>query len=373
MTNKILVGLLVILVIFSGLLGYYSHNLSKEVDVLGERLTTIQEELAAFREESTSRSGAMAKDIIGTSARVSGLELEIDGAATRLGTLDDKLGDSLARIATLEGDLSDTLASVGSLDDEIKDVAGRIAEATISADSIYQGASQSVVRISNGEQVVGSGFIIDTDAHVLTAYHVIENLTGINAILPDGSFSSAAIVGTCKRSDIAVLLLEKTPAAGPLTFADSDSVKIGEPVVAIGNPFDLAETVTSGIVSQLNRLAEIDFSAETRGVGNLIQFDAPVNFGNSGCPVLNSRGDVIGMAIARIDPLDGDGICYAISSNKLEKVTAALIEYGSFDYPWVGISITDITPQFAQARNLETINGVWWERLPLKVRPRLQA
>ena len=358
MTNKILIGLLVILIIFSGLLGFYSHTLSKEVNVLSERLTTVQEELTDFREESISRSGALAKDIIGTSARISALEVEIDGAATRLGTLDDKLGGSLTRIATLEGDLSDTLASVGSLDDEIKNVAGRIAEAMISADSIYQGASQSVVRISNGEQVIGSGFIIDTDAHVLTAYHVIENLTEINTILPDGSFSAAAIVGTCKRSDVAVLLLEKPPGAEPLAFADSDSARIGEPVVAIGNPFDLTETLTSGIISQLNRLAEIDFTSETRGVGNLIQFDALVNFGNSGCPVLNSRGDVIGMAIARIDPVDGDGICYAISSNKLKRVTASLIEQGSFDYPWVGISISDITPHLAQSIGRETINGV---------------
>jgi len=359
MTNKILIGILVILIIFSGVLGFYAHTLTKEVNELSEKLVTIQDELTDFREESISRSGALEKDIIGTSARISAMEVEIGSASTMIGTLDGKLDSSLTRITALEGDLSSTLTSVGRLDDEIKNVTSRITEVTISADTIYQRASQSVVRISNGEQVVGSGFLIDDFAHVLTAYHVVENLTEINAILPDGSFSAATITGACKRSDIAVLILEVPPVAEPLTLADSDSVRIGEPVVAIGNPFDLTETLTSGIVSQTNRLAEIEFSLETRGVGNLVQFDAPVNFGNSGCPLLNSQGDVIGMAIARIDPLDGDGICYAISSNKLKRVTASLIEQGSFDYPWVGISISDITPQLARTRELETINGVW--------------
>ena len=358
MMNKILAVILVILVIFSGVLGFYSYTLSQETVELSQRLNTMRKELADFRGESISQSDDLAEEISGASVRIGTLAEEMAGASARIDSLDDKLDGSLTRIDSLEGDLSNTLTSVSKLDDEIKNVAGRIAEATISADSIYQGASQSVVRISNGEQVIGSGFIIDAGAHLLTAYHVIDTLTEINAILPDGSFSAAKIVGTCKRSDIAVLILEKPPAAGLLSFADSESVKIGEPVVAIGSPFDLTETLTSGIVSQLNRLAEIEFSTESRGVGNLIQFDAPVNFGNSGCPVLNSRGDVIGMAIARIDPVDGDGICYAVSSNKLQRVTASLIERGSFDYPWVGISISNITPLLAQSIGRETINGV---------------
>ena len=359
MINKILIGILVILVIFNGVLGFYSQTLTKEVNELSERLITVQDELTDFRRESISRSGALEKEISQTSAEISALEEEIGSASTMIGTLDGKLDSSLAKITTLEGDLSDTLTSVGRLDNEIKNVTSRIAEVAISADTIYQRASQSVVRISNGEQVIGSGFIIDAEAHVLTAYHVVENLTEITAILPDGSFSAATITGTSKLSDVAVLVLEEPPVAEPLTLADSDSVRIGEPVVTIGNPFDLTETLTSGIVSQTNRLVEIEFALETRGVANLIQFDAPVNFGNSGGPLLNSRGDVVGMAIARIDPLDGDGICYAVSSNKLKRVIASLIEQGSFDYPWLGIAISDITPQLAQTRELETINGVW--------------
>ncbi|GAI50687.1 unnamed protein product, partial [marine sediment metagenome] len=93
-------------------------------------------------------------------------------------------------------------------------------------------------------------------------------------------------------------------------------------------------------------------------MANLIQFDAAVNFGNSGCPLLNSEGEVIGMVIARIEPNEGDGIYYAVSSNKLKRVTASLIAQGSFDYPWIGVGIANLTPQMVQTRALETTNGI---------------
>jgi len=93
-------------------------------------------------------------------------------------------------------------------------------------------------------------------------------------------------------------------------------------------------------------------------VANLIQFDAAVNFGNSGSPLLNSRGEVIGMVIGRVDPNLGDGIYYAVSSNKVKKVADFLIDQGSFDYPWLGVKIANLTPETVRARKLETINGV---------------
>jgi S1-C subfamily serine protease len=119
-------------------------------------------------------------------------------------------------------------------------------------------------------------------------------------------------------------------------------------VVAIGNPFGLRDTLTVGIVSYVNRVSE---------VANLIQFDAAVNPGNSGGPLANSSGEIVGVVTARIPPDEGDGICYAISSNKAKRVAAALIEYGFFDYPWLGVSTADLTPQIVQDRALETANG----------------
>ena len=244
------------------------------------------------------------------------------------------------------------------MEDEIGDVAAAFSPSLINASEVYQEVRQAIVKISNGERTIGSGFILDDQAHVVTAHHVTENLPNIYIILSDGRISSATIAGSCQHSDVAVLTLEDELAVDPLALADSATVKIGEPVVTIGNPFDLTETLTSGIVSQINRFVEIETDSETRWVANLIQFDAAANFGNSGGPLLNSEGKVIGMVIARVNPDEGDGIYYAVSSNKIRRVAASLIDQGSFDYPWLGVEITNLTPQTAEDRELETTNGV---------------
>jgi S1-C subfamily serine protease len=351
MINKVLVGILVFLVILSGALGAYSYLLTREIDTLGEQLTVFQDNFTAFEAESITRFDVLEKGI-GT------LENELSGTPTKIATLEDELSGTQNKIGTLEGELSGALARIGTLDGEIKNVAAQIPESGLDTISIYQGVGQAVVRISNGYEVVGSGFIIDADAHVVTAYHVVEQLSKIYIILPDGGFSAATILGSSKYSDVAVLKLEEPPVITPLMLADSDTVRTGEPVVTIGNPFEQTETLTAGIVSQINTLADVEYATETRGVANLIQFDAAVNFGNSGCPLLNSEGEVIGLVIARVNPQEGDGIYYAVSSNKLNRVATSLIDQGSFDYPWIGALISNLTPQLAQTRELETINGV---------------
>jgi len=351
MINKALIGILVFLVILSGALGAYSYTLSNQINALSEHLAVFQDEFVAFEGESITRLGVLEKGI-GT------LEDELSGAPARIATLEDELSGTQNKIGTLEDELSGTLARIGTLDGEIKNVAAQIPESGLDTISIYQGVSQAVVRISNGYDVVGSGFIIDADAHVVTAYHVVEQLSKLYIILPDGGFSAATIIGSSKYSDVAVLKMEEPPVITPLMLADSATVRIGEPVVTIGNPFHLTEALTAGIVSQINTLADIDYATESRGVANLIQFDAAVNFGNSGCPLLNSEGEVIGLVIARVNPLEGDGIYYAVSSNKLKRVATSLIDQGSFDYPWIGALISNLTPQLAQTRGLETINGV---------------
>ena len=191
----------------------------------------------------------------------------------------------------------------------------------------------------------------------MTAHHVVERLSEIYVILPDGRISTALITGSCKYSDIAILTLQDELVIEPLTLADSTTVKIGEAVVTIGNPLELTETITSGIISQINRFVEVRYESQARWVANIIQFDAAVNFGNSGSPLLNSEGEVIGMVIARVEPDRGDGIYYAVSSNKVKRVATSLIEQGFFDYPWLGVEITNLTPQIVRDRGLETTNG----------------
>ena len=351
MINKVLIGILVFLVILSGALGAYSYTLSNQINALSEHLAVFQDEFVAFEGESITRFDVFEKGI-------ATLEDELSGTQNKIGTLKDELSGTQNKIGTLEDELSGTLAKIGTLDGEIKNVAAQIPESGLDTISIYQGVSQAVVRISNGYDVVGSGFIIDADAHVVTAYHVVEQLSKIYIILPDGGFSAATILGSSKYSDVAVLKLEEPPVITPLMLADSATVRIGEPVVTIGNPFHLTEALTAGIVSQINTLADVEYATETRGVANLIQFDAAVNFGNSGCPLLNSEGEAIGLVIARVNPQEGDGIYYAVSSNKLKRVATSLIDQGSFDYPWIGALISNLTPQLAQTRGLETINGV---------------
>jgi S1-C subfamily serine protease len=159
-------------------------------------------------------------------------------------------------------------------------------------------------------------------------------------------------------SDVAVLTSKEALNIEALTLADSSNVRVGEPVIVIGNPLELPGTITSGIVSQTNRFVEIRYDSGTRWVANLIQFDAAVNFGNSGSPLLNSKGEVIGMVIGRVDPNLGDGIYYAVSLNKVKRVADSIITRGSFDYPWLGVEIANLTPETVRARGLKTTNGV---------------
>jgi len=243
-----------------------------------------------------------------------------------------------------------TQTRIDALDSELKGVTLEMEQSSINASKLYQEVSQSVVWVSDGNNVLGSGFAFDTQGHILTPWHVIKGQNLVYIITADGHTSVAMITGSSEYSDVAVLQGFLTLALAPpaLTLADSSQVKVGEPVIVIGNPFDLSWTITSGIVSQTNRFA---------GVANIIQFDAAINIGNSGSPLLNAKGEVIGMVTARIDPQQGDGVYYAVSSNKVKKVALSLIERGSFDYPWLGVEITNLTPLTAIARNLQTVNG----------------
>jgi len=354
MANKVIIGILVFLVVLCSGLGYYSYTLSQQINSLGGQLSVFQIEQAA---RIDAISGELTTFRGETLTRISSLIKGLDGNLTRIGTLENEIDQTLASIGTLEDRTVETTAKIDALEGEIRGAA-EVSHIVIDANKVYQRVSQATVRISNGERTIGSGFILDNEAHVVTAHHVVENLSQIYVVLPDGRISKATNAGSCLYSDVAVLTLEDKLAIEPLTLADSASVRLGEPVATIGNPFDLMETLTTGIVSQTNRFAEIDYDLQTRWVANLIQFDAAVNFGNSGCPLVNSEGEVIGMVIARIEPNEGDGIYYAVSSNKVKRVTASLIAQGSFDYPWIGVGIANLTPQMVQTRALETTNGI---------------
>ena len=344
MANKVIIGILILLVVLSGGLGGYAYLLNEQVQALSGQLQVFQQEQSARISAVNDGLAALRGQ---TMARIDTLENQIDNTQTRIGTLKDEISGTTTQIGSLEDEIG-----------EIKDVAAELSRSVLNADEVYQKVRGGTARIGDGERLVGSGFVFDNKGHVVTAHHVVEQLSTVYVTLADGRSSKATLAGSCEVSDVAVLTLDDEQlVVQPLTLADSAQVRIGESVVAIGNPFNLTGTLTSGIVSEMGRFVSITSDTETRSVANLIQYDAAVNPGNSGGPLLNAKGEVIGLVIARVDPGRGEGIYYAVSSNKVKRVAAELIDQGSFDYPWIGISVSNLTPKIVQERALETTNG----------------
>ncbi|MEC8109699.1 MAG: DegQ family serine endoprotease [Pseudomonadota bacterium] len=202
-------------------------------------------------------------------------------------------------------------------------------------------------------QSLGSGFIIDDEGIVVTNYHVIENAEEIRVVLADETSFNAEVLGQDRKTDIAVLKID--PGDTKLTavsFGDSDKLRVGDWVLAIGNPFGLGGTVTAGIVS-----------ARGRDIGNgpyddFIQTDASINRGNSGGPLFNTHGDVIGINTAIYSQSGGSvGIGFAISSNLAERVAEQLIEFGQTRRGWLGVYIQEVTPDIAESLGLDDDSG----------------
>ena len=204
---------------------------------------------------------------------------------------------------------------------------------------------------------LGSGFVFDDLGHIITNAHVVESASSVTITFLDGSQYNAQIIGLDKFTDIAVIKVEEKPRyLHPLQIGDSSTLKVGEQVAAIGNPFGLSGSMTSGIVSQIGRLLP---SQDTGfSIPNVIQTDAAINPGNSGGPLLNMAGKVMGINTA-IQSGTGQsaGIGFAVPSNTILKVVPVLIEKGKYSHPWIGISGKDIDPELAKVRDLDQSKG----------------
>ena len=203
----------------------------------------------------------------------------------------------------------------------------------------------------------GSGFVYDEQGHIITNEHVVDGRGRITVTFLDGRSYNAEIVGVDPFTDVAVIRADSGPALlRPLPIGNSSAIRVGEPVAAIGNPFGLSGSMTSGIVSQLGRLLpapESDFS-----IPDIIQIDAPINPGNSGGPLLNSAGEVIGMNTAiQTDTGQFVGIGLAVPSQTMLKVVPRLISDGEYLHPWIGVSGIDIYPDLARTLGLEDSRG----------------
>jgi serine protease Do len=199
---------------------------------------------------------------------------------------------------------------------------------------------------------LGSGFIIDTSGIVVTNNHVIADADEINVIMNDGDKFKAEIVGIDKKTDLAVLKFKPTKPLTAVKFGDSDKLRLGEWVIAIGNPFSLGGTVTAGIVSARNR----DISQGP--YDNYIQTDAAINRGNSGGPLFNLDGEVIGVNTLIISPSGGSiGIGFAVPSKTVASVVDALRQYGELRRGWLGVRIQPVTDEIAESLNIKPARG----------------
>jgi S1-C subfamily serine protease len=204
---------------------------------------------------------------------------------------------------------------------------------------------------------MGSGFVYDNLGHIITNAHVVEGASKATVTFLDGTQYDAQIVGQDKFTDIAVIKVSEKPRLlHPLRLGDSSQLHVGEPVAAIGNPFGLSGSMTSGIVSQIGRLLPSQDSGFS--IPDVIQTDAAINPGNSGGPLLNMKGEVVGINTA-IQSMSGEfsGIGFAVPSNTALKIVPSLIEDGEYRHPWIGISGRDIDPDLARVLNLKDAKG----------------
>ena len=239
--------------------------------------------------------------------------------------------------------------------------------------SIFESVQNSVVQITSkvsspppadpsipgsGQNVtaLGSGFIYDGEGHIITNNHVVSKAKVFDVTFTDGNRYTASVAGKDPFSDLAVLkIIENlTKPLAPLDIANSSNLEIGDQVIAIGNPYGLDNTMTTGIVSQTGRLLPEDAGYS---IPDVVQTDASINPGNSGGPLLNIKGQVIGMNTAGLY----SGVGFAISSNTITKETPVLIQSGNFTHPYLGLSgvtlTSDVTPQFENLS--KTFRGVY--------------
>jgi len=199
---------------------------------------------------------------------------------------------------------------------------------------------------------LGSGFVIDPSGLIVTNNHVIDGADEINVILNDGTKLKADLVGKDAKSDLALLRVHYDKPLKAVKFGDSDKVRLGEWVIAIGNPFSLGGTVTAGIVSARNR------DINSGPYDNYIQTDAPINRGNSGGPLFDLNGEVIGINTAIISPSGGSiGIGFAIPSDSAIPVLDQLQKYGEARRGWLGVRIQEVTDDLADSLNIGPARG----------------
>lgn len=262
----------------------------------------------------------------------------------------------------LQNQLEKMQTTINEQRSEIQDLQNQIEildvtdQSTVPWPTIYSQLKNSVVLIETNLGL-GSGFVYDESGHIITNYHVVEDASALQVTFLDGATTSADLIGTDPYSDIAVIQLDQqVTTLQPVFLGSSSELLVGEPVAAMGNPYGLSDTLTAGIVSSLGR--SIDAPADYVII-DIIQLDAAINPGNSGGPLVNTKGQVVGVNTA-IQSETGSfaGIGFAIPSDTVKREIGDLINTGTYVHPWLGISGLEVNIAIADAIGLENPQGV---------------
>ena len=257
-------------------------------------------------------------------------------------------------------DSGELIVTNGNYGETVGEVTGIERSYEYSLIDIFEKSEASIVQVSvvRGESDggMGSGFVYSDEGYVITNQHVVQDAERVMITFLDGEAYIGNVIGTDRDLDIAVVKVEPTNTyLQPIKIGDSSKLKVGEKIAAIGNPFGLSGSMTSGIVSQMGRLLpqETGYS-----IPDVIQTDAAINPGNSGGPLINMKGEVVGINTA-IQSATGEfsGIGFAVPANTVKKVVPVLIQDGEFKHPWMGISGTDVDPELAEVRGLNSSKG----------------
>ena len=283
-----------------------------------------------------------------------------------------------ASVAALTIVFDDSASTAAPPQVTVTNAAAAASSSTETVGDIYKQTGDSVVEITvtsagqagptggtgGTQQATGSGFVYDTQGHVVTNQHVVDGAQSVSVKFANGRTYSATVVGADPSTDLAVIDVN-APASvlKPLELGDSSAVEVGDGVIAIGSPFGLDQTVTTGIVSALHRQIT---SPNNFSIDNAIQTDAAINHGNSGGPLLDMHGDVIGVnSQIESDSGGNDGVGFAVPSNTISRIAAALIDNGSVEHAYLGVAIDDSTST-AGARLAEVRPGTPAARAGLK-------
>ena len=259
-----------------------------------------------------------------------------------------------------DNDTGELIVTNGNYGETVGEVTGIERSYEYSLIDIFEKSEASIVQVSvvRGESDggMGSGFVYSDEGYVITNQHVVQDAERVMITFLDGEAYIGNVIGTDRDLDIAVVKVEPTNTyLQPIKIGDSSKLKVGEKIAAIGNPFGLSGSMTSGIVSQMGRLLpqETGYS-----IPDVIQTDAAINPGNSGGPLINMKGEVVGINTA-IQSATGEfsGIGFAVPANTVKKVVPVLIQDGEFKHPWMGISGTDVDPELAEVRGLNSSKG----------------